>query len=221
MLVRPIDLRAFLQQQSAPRRRGPLWQAMNSGVRPSSSAGRPPRRCPATAAPRQRGRSRRRCTAAYDRSDSPDRPPRPSPAAAAPRRRGVKAGDVQRRTAAVPRTLTSAPFSSTSRAASMALWQAKNNGVSPSSFVARSTSAPLSSNRRVTSTRASHAGDDQRRHSVLRRPINVGTLFQNVGVADESESRRVHLPGRPRRLCPATASVSGDGWRASRCVPLA
>ena len=67
---RPIDLRAFVQQQRAPRRRGRCWQAIHSGV-DRSSPGRPPRRCPAAAAPRRRGPGGRRCTAASCRSRSP------------------------------------------------------------------------------------------------------------------------------------------------------
>ena len=95
--VRPVDLRAFLQQQ--PRRVDLAFLAGDqySGVAPLSP-GRPPRLSPATVAPRRRLRSagdeqRRRTVLPRP----PDRPPRRCPAAAAPRRRGpARAGDAGR-----------------------------------------------------------------------------------------------------------------------------
>ena len=111
----------------------PLRQAMNSGRRSPRPPDRPPRRFPATAAPRRRGPpGGRRRTAASSRRCSPGRPPRLSPAAAGRWPTGSLSGGgsgVNPRSAA---RSTSAPLSSSSRAAST--WpftQAMNSGDHP------------------------------------------------------------------------------------------
>ena len=257
-LVRPIDLRAFLQQQP---RRVDVAVLAGDKQRRHTVLRRPidlRAFCPATAAPRRRGRRCRRCTAASCRPASARSTSAPSPARAAPRRRGrsehamnsgvrpsvprpidlraflqqqprrvdvaLLAGDVQRRPPSFVARSTSAPLSSSSRTASTwpfsqampaaqrrriqsstarstsaplssaaraaSTWpfvQAPYSGVSPS-FVARSTSAPLSSNSRAASTWPfSHA-----RTAASRRPS----------------------PGRPPRLCPATAAPRRRGLLA-------
>ena len=204
------------QQQPRQRRRGPFWQAMNSGVRRPRPPGRPPRRYPATAAPRRRGPSRRRRTAASRRPSSDLEPPSSAACPAINRRsRAVALGGDDGRavlqTCDLAESVGGRPPHRVHVAPRRCPARRRRRAVAP--FCPRSTSAPFSNSSRI------HLDVAGPRRSVRGISNPNPRCVLDDARRGQSSFFRVDPPGRlSNRVradgpCPATAAPRRRGPR--------